>query len=128
MEICRLDFSLLLICISLKMILKEKMHFKSGLKKIIVPCIEGIVDQVSLIFYLVFSLISCSLPLLQLLHVALHKILLIFKGDFFLFFFSVSELFVDNPTENDRLDVKLNITLPRMKCEREYFGLSPNIF
>jgi len=29
-------------------------------------------------------------------------------------------LFVDNPTENDRLDVKLNITLPRMKCEREY--------
>ena len=33
---------------------------------------------------------------------------------------SVSELFVDNPTENDRLDVKLNITLPRMKCEREY--------
>lgn len=29
----------------------------------------------------------------------------------------VSELFVDNPTENDRLDVKLNITLPRMKCE-----------
>lgn len=34
---------------------------------------------------------------------------------------SVSELFVDNPTENDRLDVKLNITLPRMKCEREYW-------
>lgn len=29
----------------------------------------------------------------------------------------VSELFVDNPSENDRLDVKLNITLPRMKCE-----------
>lgn len=29
----------------------------------------------------------------------------------------VSELFVDNPTENDRLDVKLNISLPRMKCE-----------
>lgn len=27
---------------------------------------------------------------------------------------------MDNPTENDRLDVKLNITLPRMKCERKY--------
>ncbi|CAH3188275.1 unnamed protein product, partial [Porites evermanni] len=35
----------------------------------------------------------------------------------FIVTFSVSELFVDNPTENDRLDVKLNITLPRMKCE-----------
>ena len=41
MEICRLDFSLLLICISLKMILKEKMHFKSGLKKIIVHALNG---------------------------------------------------------------------------------------
>lgn len=38
----------------------------------------------------------------------------------FIVTFSVSELFVDNPTENDRLDVKLNITLPRMKCERKY--------
>lgn len=38
----------------------------------------------------------------------------------FIVAFSVSELFVDNPTENDRLDVKLNITLPRMKCERKY--------
>lgn len=107
---------------------KRKNAFQIWLKKDNSACIEGIVDQVSLIFYLVFSLISCSLPLVQLLHVALHKFLLIFKGDFFLFFFSVSELFVDNPTENDRLDVKLNITLPRMKCEREYFGLSPNIF
>lgn len=38
----------------------------------------------------------------------------------FIVTFSVSELFVDNPTENDRLDVKLNISLPRMKCERKY--------
>lgn len=38
----------------------------------------------------------------------------------FIVTFSVSELFVDNPSENDRLDVKLNITLPRMKCERKY--------
>ena len=37
--------------------------------------------------------------------------------------FSVSELFVDNPTENDRLDVKVNITLPSMRCEREYSTL-----
>jgi len=45
-------------------------------------------------------------------------------GTHFLLSCSVSELFVDNPTENDRLDVKLNITLPRMKCEREYCTIS----
>lgn len=35
-------------------------------------------------------------------------------------FFSVSELFVDNLIENDRLDVKVNFILLRMRCERKY--------
>lgn len=30
---------------------------------------------------------------------------------------------MDNPTENDRLDVKVNITLPSMRCERKYSTL-----
>ena len=41
--------------------------------------------------------------------------------------FSVSELFVDNPTENDRLDVKVNLTLPRMRCERKYTELVSHV-
>lgn len=31
---------------------------------------------------------------------------------------------MDNPTENDRLDVKVNITLPSMRCERKYNTLA----
>lgn len=49
----------------------------------------------------------------------------VYHYDFYLFnnHCSVSELFVDNPSENDRLGVNVNITLPRMRCECKYILL-----
>ena len=34
----------------------------------------------------------------------------------------VNELFVDNPKE-ERITVRLNITVPRMSCECEFFAV-----
>ena len=38
-------------------------------------------------------------------------------------FFRVSELFVDDPSEIERLPVRVNISLPKMKCDCEFYEL-----
>lgn len=46
-------------------------------------------------------------------------IVFLFLSEFYSFIGTeiISELYVDNPSENDRLNVKLDITLPRMRCD-----------